>query len=118
MARCWPAAPCPTRCRRTRPERRATVQPLHVVRLYVYYRVPEAALSEVLARVLAMQAGLAAAHAGLAAEVLRRPELRDGEVTLMETYAGALPPGFEQALAEAAAALPQPRHSERFIPLG
>lgn len=89
-------------------------------RLYVYYRVPEAALGAVLGRVRAMQAGLKARHAGLQAELLRRPALRDGDVTLMETYAGLPPAGFEAALDEAAAAagLPQPRHTERFIPLG
>lgn len=89
-------------------------------RLYVYYRVPEPALAALLPRVRAMQAGLLAGHAGLQAGLLRRPELRDGEVTLMETYAGLPEAGFEGLLAEAAAAagLPQPRHTERFIPLG
>jgi len=48
---------------------------------------------------------------------LRRRELQGGEVTLMETYAGALTPAVEAAIAEATSALPQPRHSERFIPL-
>ncbi|MDT7834665.1 DUF4936 family protein [Aquabacterium sp. OR-4] len=88
-------------------------------RLYVYYRVPEPALAGVLGRVRAMQAQLLRAHAGLSAELLRRPELRDGELTLMEAYAGLPGPGFEQALADAASAagLPQPRHSERFTPL-
>jgi hypothetical protein len=84
-------------------------------RLYVYYRVPEAALADTLAAVRRMQAALAAGHPGLRTELLRRPELRDGEVTLMETYAGALSPALEAALTAAAGALPQPRHIERFV---
>jgi len=86
-------------------------------RLYVYYRVPEAGLAAAVQAVQAMQAALVAAWPGLQAELLRRPELRDGEVTLMESYAGALSPAAELAITTAAQALPQPRHSERFIPL-
>jgi hypothetical protein len=83
-------------------------------RLYVYYRVPEAALPATVAAARQVQADLVAAHPGLQAELLRRPELRDGEVTLMETYAGPLGPALEAAITEATSALPQPRHSERF----
>lgn len=90
-------------------------------RCYVYYRVDEAALPAVVPLVRAMQQRLQALHPGLACGLLRRPELRDGQVTLMETYGGALPQalgqGFDQALAEASAALPQPRHTEWFEPL-
>ena len=86
-------------------------------RLYVYYKVPEAALAATIDAVHRVQAGLRAAHPGLQAELLRRPELQGGQVTLMETYAGALTPAVEAAIAEATSALPQPRHSERFIPL-
>jgi len=86
-------------------------------RLYVYYKVPEAALAATVDAVHRVQAGLRAAHPGLQAGLLRRPELQGGEVTLMETYAGALTPAVEAAIAEATSALPQPRHSERFIPL-
>ena len=83
-------------------------------RLYVYYRVPEADLPATLAAVRQVQAALQAAHPGLLADLLRRPELRDGEVTLMETYAGPLTPALAQAITEATSALPQPRHSEWF----
>ena len=86
-------------------------------RLYVYYRVPQAQLPATVAAVRQVQAALVAAHPGLRAELLRRPELRDGEVTLMETYAGSVSPAVEAAIAEATSGLPQPRHSERFIPL-
>ena len=86
-------------------------------RLYVYYRVPQAQLPATVAAVRQVQAALMAAHPGLRAELLRRPELRDGEVTLMETYAGSVSPAVEAAIAEATSGLPQPRHSERFIPL-
>lgn len=88
------------------------------MRLYVYYRVPEERLAAVLAQARAMQAALASAHPGLRAELLRRPELRDGEVTLMETYAGAVDEAFIAALDATATTLPQPRHIERFLPLG
>lgn len=83
-------------------------------RLFVYYRVPEAALAATVSNVRAVQSRLAATHPGLRTGLLRRPELRDGEVTLMETYAGNVSPALEQDLADAAAALPQPRHTERF----
>lgn len=89
-------------------------------RLYVYYRVAEPALAATVAAVRAMQAALVEAHPGLRAELLRRPELRDGEVTLMETYAGTtgMSPALEAAITQAANTLPlpQPRHTERFDP--
>ncbi len=83
-------------------------------RLYVYYRVAEAQLPATVAAVQQAQASLVADHPGLQAELLRRPELRDGDVTLMETYAGPLTPALEAAIVQATSALPQPRHSERF----
>lgn len=83
-------------------------------RLYVYYRVPEPALAATAAAVRTMQATLTAAHPGLQAELLRRPELRDGEVTLMETYRGHITPTLAAAIERAASALPQPRHTESF----
>ena len=85
--------------------------------LFVYYRVLEAALPAVLAEVRALQAGLMAAQPGLKAELLRRPELRDGEVTLMEAYAGGDLTAWSVALDAAVAArpaLPAPRHAETF----
>ena len=93
------------------------VTPVTDRRLFVYYHVAEPALAATVAAVRAMQAALAAAHTGLYAEMLRRPDLRDGAVTLMETYSGALPPGLATALAAAAVDLPQPRHLEWFEPL-
>lgn len=86
-------------------------------RLYVYYRVPEAALPSVLAELRALQADLMAAHPGLHAELLRRPDLREGEVTVMEAYAGGDVRAWTTALAKAVAArpaLPAPRHTEAF----
>ena len=86
-------------------------------RLYVYYRVVAAALPAVLAEVRALQAGLMAAHPGLSAELLRRPELSGAEITLMEAYAGADMQALAAALAAAVAArpaLPAPRHAETF----
>lgn len=86
-------------------------------RLYVYYRVPDAALADTVAAVRAVQARLVKQHLGLQAELLRRPELRDGEVTLMEIYAGDLTVVVQDAIDRAASALPQPRHTEVFEPL-
>jgi hypothetical protein len=86
-------------------------------RLYVYYRVPEAAFAATVAAVRAMQFTLMQQHPGLLAELLRRPELRDGEVTVMETYAGNLSAAVLDAIDQAASALPQPRHTEVFEPL-
>ena len=50
-------------------------------------------------------------------ELLRRPELRGGEVTLMEIYAGDLTAAARDAIDQATNALPQPRHTEVFEPL-
>ena len=86
-------------------------------RLYVYYQVPSQQLAVTVAAVRAMQVTLQRQFPGLVAELLCRPEERDGRLTLMETYRGADDmPGLSAALAAAAAAaaLPQPRHEERF----
>ena len=85
--------------------------------LFVYYRVAEPALAATVAAVRQLQARLVDVHPGLRAHLLRRPELRDGDVTLMETYTGAVPPELAATLASAAADLPQPRHLEWFEPL-
>jgi Domain of unknown function (DUF4936) len=86
-------------------------------RLYVYYRVAETGLEATSVEVHAMQAALTLAHPGLRAGLLRRPESRDGMVTLMETYEGADPAIWSAALLRASAGLPQPRHEEWFEPL-
>ena len=83
-------------------------------RLYVYYRVPQSQLAATVAAVRQVQTALLVAHPGLQAELLRRPELRDGEVTLMEIYAGPLTDAVLAAITQATSALPQPRHSEHF----
>lgn len=70
-------------------------------RLYVYYRVPLGRLRDVLAQVRRTQDRLVDAHPGLQTGLLRRPELRDGDVTLMETYAvdaAGAPAGLDQPL--------------------
>ena len=83
-------------------------------RLYVYYRVDEAALAATVAAVHALQLGLRATHPGLRVGLLRRPEALLGQITLMETYADAVTPALLQALDAAASGLPQPRHNEVF----
>ena len=94
-------------------------------RLYVYYRIDPTDLAVVQAAVLGLQLTLCRAHPGLQAELLRRPDLRDGQMTLMETYALAqgvnaiLAQTIESAAAESLSQwLKGPRHSERFLPLG
>lgn len=90
-------------------------------RLFVYYRVPVAELSTSVACARALQAALRADHPALDAGLWRRPEPRDGAVTLMETYASR--DGIDPTLADtierraADAGLPQPRHVEVFEPL-
>ncbi len=86
-------------------------------RLYVYYRLAESGLAALRAEVAALHTGLMAAHPGLQAELLRRPELHDGQVTVMEVYAGGDAAAWRVALDRAVAdrpALPQPRHVETF----
>lgn len=91
--------------------------------LYIYYRVAEADLPAACAAVQAMQATLAAAEPGLHCGLLRRPGVREGRVTLMETYAAAKGiDGAGEARIEAAAAvlagwISDGRHVERFEPL-
>lgn len=91
---------------------------LGALRLYVYYRVAGPALGATVHAVGRVQAALLAAHPGLRAELLRRPELDQGEVTLMEVYTGSVTPALLAAIEQAAAALPQPRHNELFEVLG
>ncbi len=87
--------------------------------LFVYYRLAPAQLAATVASVRAMQSALNQAHAGLRADLLRRPGLQDDQVTLMETYSGALPPDLAATLAQVARQgnWPQPRHAEGFEPL-
>ncbi|MFN7724471.1 MAG: DUF4936 family protein [Rubrivivax sp.] len=88
--------------------------------LYVYYRVEVAQLAAAVAAVKAVQTHWQARHPQGHLAVLRRPELRDGQVTLMEVLQLPLP---DLALAEAETAaavapfLAGPRHVERFEPL-
>ena len=93
-------------------------------RLYVYYRVDQADFVAVRAAALNLQSTLRRVHPGLQTELLRRPDLRDGQATLMKTYAQA--DGVDAALAQAIEAaaveslarwLKGPRHCERFEPL-
>lgn len=88
------------------------------MRLYVYYRCSAAELQLTTDIARAMQSALRSLHPDVQPELLRRPELRDGEATLMEIYAGAgVDAEFELTLERAArqVALPQPRHVERFV---
>ncbi len=90
-------------------------------RLYVYYRVPSAALAGTVADVHAMQSQLRATHPGLLTELLRRPPQAGADVTLMEVYAapGGVDAGLQAAINAAAAGLQgaagqAPRHVEVF----
>jgi len=100
------------------------------VELYIYYRVEEISAAAAWAVVRDFQQRLCAAHPGLQARLLRRPEIVEEQQTWMETYRfeaaahGRPPRGVDAALQAAieAAALPLsrfvrgPRHPERFIP--
>src|ERR1041385_2329405 len=79
-ARACSTAPCPTHCR-PMPADGA------MRRLFIYYRVAAARADEAVAAAMRMQQALREREAGLKAELLRRPEITDSQVTLMETYA-------------------------------
>jgi hypothetical protein len=87
--------------------------------LYIYYRVRETDTQALLPRVAAMQRALAASH-GLAPQLKRRPESKDGQQTWMEVYPAA-PEGFDAVLTQAvdaagiAALIAGPRHTEVFM---
>lgn len=89
--------------------------------LYVYYQVREADAAAMAARVRTMQAGLHA-DCGVACQLKRRPQAKDGLQTWMEIYADT-GPGFDAALAAAVqqAALAELtvglRHTEIFTDL-
>ncbi len=89
--------------------------------LYVYYKVPVQEHAQWAARVRPFQAALMARWPGLKAELLQRPEASEGQETWMEIYQHliGLTPDIEASIQQhaAAAGLPMPRHSERFIPL-
>ncbi len=59
-----------------------------MIDLYVYYKVREQDAAALAPRVRAMQAELAANH-GLAVQLKRRPDSKDGMQTWMEVYPGA-----------------------------
>lgn len=91
-------------------------------RHYVYYRVPVDNLAAATQAAAAMQAALRDGHPGLRTALLRRPELKDERVTLMEVYAlsgadvdGPLAAAIEaQARAAMARWTDGPRHVETF----
>jgi hypothetical protein len=88
--------------------------------LYVYYKVSELQAAALAPRVRAMQAALAAG--GVAVQLKRRPESKDGMQTWMEVYPG-VSAAFEAELAKAAAhagladLIVGPRRSEVFVDL-
>jgi hypothetical protein len=84
-----------------------------MVDLYVYYKVREEDADRLAPLVRAMQARLARSH-GVAGQLKRRPEARDGLQTWMEIYL-ATDPAFGAALGFAAseAGLAGHIHGER-----
>ena len=89
--------------------------------LYVYYKVEPAQHAALAPRVRRFQADLSARWPGLTADLMQRPEVTNGMETWMEIYrhARGLTPELVAAIGQAAldAALPEPRHTERFIAL-
>jgi hypothetical protein len=78
--------------------------------LYVYYRVEQARWRAAADAAAAWQCDLCSTRAGLFARVLRRPDVRDDAVTLMETYAfepgtGAIDDALQAAIERGAPAL-------------
>jgi len=89
--------------------------------LYIYWKLPEAQGTQAIAAVHAMQHELAQAHAALRCLLHRRADVREGLLTLMETYASAdgVSPTTQAAIAAAAARHLAPwagaqRHTEVF----
>ncbi|WP_296949646.1 DUF4936 family protein [uncultured Massilia sp.] len=89
--------------------------------LYVYYKVRAGAAAALAPRVRALQAALAGDH-GVACQLKRRPETRDGLQTWMEIYpdvdddfAAAL--DAAAARADLAALIEGPRRAEVFMDL-
>ena len=91
--------------------------------LYVYYRIAQVHARAATDAVSTWQRELRSARPGLVARVLRQPEVRDGAVTLMETYAfepgtGSIDDGLQVALACGVPALRAwligERHAEAF----
>jgi len=86
--------------------------------LYVYYKVPEAQAAQLEPLVRAMQAGLA--QDGIAGQLLRRPESKNGLQTWMEVYPQAderLAALVEERAAASgmAALIDGPRRAEVFV---
>lgn len=80
-----------------------------MTRHYVYYRVPADRVADAVAALRPLLGN---------AELLRRPELRDGRVTLMEVHVGGLAPELDAALRQALTGLIDgERHVEAFEPL-
>ncbi len=92
--------------------------------LYVYYRLPQANLQAVCAQAAALFERVHQMRPVISPSLLRRPELRDGDITFMEVY-GPLPAGSLTSLTEQIAdLLPQfpllhgaSRHTEQFTEL-
>lgn len=89
--------------------------------LYVYYKVREQDAATLAPRVRAMQVALAGEH-GVAHQLMRRPESRDGMQTWMEVYP-RVPDAFADELERAAALagfdglITGPRRAEVFVDL-
>ncbi|AKJ29534.1 DUF4936 family protein [Caldimonas brevitalea] len=91
-------------------------------RLFIYYRIASADSRAALQAAQVMQQALRDGHAGLSAELWRRPEEKDGMLTWMEIYThpAGVDAALEAAIADAAKALApwlqSPRHVEAFVP--
>lgn len=92
-----------------------------MIDLYIYYQVEDANATPLQAKVAGMQRALLASH-GVAGQLKRRPEAKDGMQTWMEVYPAA-PQDFAAIVDAAAqqAGLPDlsdcARHAEIFMDL-
>jgi len=92
-----------------------------MIDLYVYYKVRELDAAALAPRVRAMQAALAASH-GVAVQLKRRPDGKDGMQTWMEVYPGAADTFADTVDSAAACAgladlISGPRRAEVFVDL-
>lgn len=88
---------------------------------YVYYKVAERDVADCVAAANSLLEQVREQHAGVRAELLRRPGVgSDGHATLMEVYTGLDDDTLAEVEARAQAALARwtvgARHAERFVP--
>jgi hypothetical protein len=91
--------------------------------VYIYYRVSAADLAAACAAVRVLQQQLCVSYPGMQTDLLQRPQVVEGNVTLMEIYTAlpadcallVLQADIERSAEGMSAYLQSPRHVEVFI---